>query len=132
MAQQLTLVRSRLGTADMLISDATADLDGLWPRASAWTLRIAVEHAIEELWNSVSPRMVSVTRRAQLLVLPKYIGAQAAGEASVLWAELSVVTHHHDYELNPTVQQLRRWQESSERVVAAIDAAMSAHTGASR
>ncbi|MBO0853143.1 MAG: hypothetical protein J2P18_05175 [Nocardia sp.] len=124
MAGSLTAARSRLGTADKLITDATADLNGLWSRASAWMLRIALEQAIAELWKTVSPRMTSVTKRAQLLVLSRYIGEPMAGEARLLWSELSAVTHHNDYELAPTVQQLRRWQESSDRVVTSIEGAV--------
>lgn len=126
MAGSLTAVRSRLGTADRLITDASTDLDGLWSRASAWMMRIALEHAVRELWQTVSPGMTSVTARAQMLVLSRYIGEPMAGEARLLWSQLSAVTHHHDYELAPAIQQLRRWQESSERIVAAIEDAVRA------
>ncbi|MFD6455861.1 hypothetical protein ACWFRF_22490 [Nocardia sp. NPDC055165] len=89
-------------------------------------LRIAMEQAIRELWRAVSPKMERVTVRAQLLVLPKYIGEEAAGEARLLWSELSTTAHHNDYQLAPAVEELRRWQEAAERVANAIDAAISA------
>ncbi|MGW6698240.1 hypothetical protein [Nocardia sp. NPDC055049] len=126
MAQPLSSVNSRLRTADNLITDAGSDIGGMWPRASAWMLRIAMEQAIRELWRAVSPKMERVTVRAQLLVLPKYIGEEAAGEARLLWSELSTTAHHNDYQLAPAVEELRRWQEAAERVANAIDAAISA------
>lgn len=126
MAQSLNAVNSRLRTADNFITDADSDVGGMWPRASAWMLRIAVEQAIQELWRAVSPQMERVTLRAQLLVLPKYIGEEAAGEARLLWSELSATAHHNDYELAPAIQELRRWQEAAERVAGAVDAAINA------
>lgn len=124
MAQPLNTVDSRLRTADTLITDAGSDLGGMWPRASAWMLRIAMEQAIRELWRAVSPQMERVTVRAQLLVLPMYIGEEAAGEARLLWSELSTTAHHNDFELDPAVQELRRWQEAAQRVTSAVDVAI--------
>ena len=128
MGQQLNTVHSRLRTADQLISDASADLGGMWPRAAAWMLRIAMEQAIRELWHAVSPQMGRVTVRAQLLVLPKYLGEDAAAEARLLWSELSTTAHHHDFALAPAVQELRRWQGAAHRVAAAVDAAIAKST----
>ncbi|MBF6098304.1 hypothetical protein IU510_09470 [Nocardia cyriacigeorgica] len=126
MDQSLTAVHSRLHTADILITDAGADVGGMWPRAAAWMLRIAIEQAILELWRAVSPQMERVTMRAQLLVLPKYIGEQAAAEARLLWSELSATAHHNDFELAPAVHELRRWQEAAHRVANAVDTAIAA------
>lgn len=126
MAQRLSTVNSRLRTADNLITDAGPDIGGMWPRASAWMLRIAMEQAIRELWRAVSPQMERVTVRAQLLVLPKYIGEESAGEARLLWSELSTTAHHNDFALVPAVEELRRWQDATHRVASAVDAAIAA------
>lgn len=124
MGQPLNAVNSRLRTADKLITGAGSDVGGMWPRAAAWMLRIAMEQAIRELWRAVSPQMERVTVRAQLLVLPKYIGEEAAAEARLLWSELSTTAHHNDFELAPAVQELRRWQEAAQRVTSAVDMAI--------
>ncbi|MFC9475933.1 hypothetical protein ACFTS5_27430 [Nocardia sp. NPDC056952] len=121
MAQQVSTVQSRIRTADALISDAAADIGGIWPRASAWMLRIALEESLRELWQAASPGMARVSLRAQLLVLPMFIGDDAAGEARLLWSELSHTAHHHDYVLAPTVEELRRWENAVRRVADAVD-----------
>ncbi|MGW5571468.1 hypothetical protein ACWEVD_09735 [Nocardia thailandica] len=126
MGQSLNTVHSRLRTADRLITDASSDVGGMWPRAAAWMLRIAMEQAIRELWRAVSPQMSRVTVRAQLLVLPKYLGEEAAAEARLLWSELSSTAHHNDFALAPAVQELRRWQEAAHRMAVAVDAAITA------
>ncbi|MFE3545547.1 hypothetical protein ACFXK0_21500 [Nocardia sp. NPDC059177] len=91
-------------------------------------LRIALEQAIQDLWRAVSPQMGRVTVRAQLLVLPKYLGEEAAADARLLWSELSTTAHHNDFELAPAVQQLRRWQEAAHRVADAVDSAKATRT----
>ncbi|MFB7878847.1 hypothetical protein ACFC06_26695 [Nocardia sp. NPDC056064] len=66
--------------------------------------------------------------RAQLLVLPKYLGEEAAAEARLLWSALSTTAHHNDFELAPAVQELRRWQDAAHRVARAVDTAIAART----
>ncbi|GGK66963.1 hypothetical protein GCM10011591_43890 [Nocardia camponoti] len=113
-------MNSRLRTVDVLLADTDPELAAIGPRASAWMLRIAVEQAIGELWDAVSPAMRRVTVRAQLLVLPKYVGEEVAGEVRLLWSQLSSTTHHNDFELAPALSELRRWQESVTRVTEAM------------
>ncbi len=127
MDQSLIPVADRLRSADTLITDASADLAGMWPRASAWLLRIALERAVRELWSAVSPPMTHVNLRAQFLVVEKFIGTEAAADARLLWSQLSATSHHHDHQPTPSAAELRRWHDAAERITEAIDAAIRRH-----
>jgi hypothetical protein len=58
--------------------------------------------------------------RALLLTLPKYVEAETAYDAARLWHVLSRVAHHHDYELAPTVDELRGWHSDAVRVTTVL------------
>jgi hypothetical protein len=94
--------------AATLMTRPTTGTRGLWPRASAWLLRLALEAALDQYWRAVAPSVAQCrSRRAQLLMLRRYAGAETAGRAAYLWWALSRAGHHHGYELAPTAGELR-------------------------
>lgn len=97
-----------LHTAATLMTRPTAGTRGLWPRASAWLLRLALEAALDRYWRAVAPPVAQCrSRRAQLLMLRRYAGAETASHAAYLWWALSRAGHHHGYELALTAGELR-------------------------
>jgi len=99
----------RLAIADRLLRDGSTSLPGRWPRCCAWLLRLALEHALADLWAARCPEAAASTMRAQLLVLPRFVPADLATRVAQLWATLSRAAHHHAYELEPTAAELRSW-----------------------
>ncbi|MCX4092119.1 hypothetical protein [Nocardia sp. alder85J] len=127
MAEQVTpTVPERLAAADDLLRGAVTDAGGLWSRATVWILRITLEQAIDQLWLRVAPPLARCSMRAQLLALDAYTGPETAARISALWAVLSRAGHHHDYELAPTVEELRGWYEDTVRLVDLLEAVRSA------
>ncbi|KIA63091.1 hypothetical protein [Nocardia vulneris] len=116
-------VAERLDTVDKLLSGAVTDAGGLWSRATAWILRIALEQSVDELWVRVAPALMRCPMRAQLIALRAFAGPEVAARVGVLWAALSRAAHHHDYELAPSVTDLRRWREQTVALAADLAAA---------
>lgn len=114
------MVTERLQAADGLISGAAAASGGVWARAAAWVLRLTIEQALRDLWSTTTPQLARCSMRAQLLVLPKYTSHETATAVSALWSTLSSAAHHHDYELAPTVGELRRWFDDTEQLTSAL------------
>ncbi|MGQ4600466.1 hypothetical protein [Nocardia sp. R6R-6] len=115
----------RLETVDLLLAGSVTDAGGLWSRATAWILRIALEQAVDELWSRQAPALIRCPMRAQLIALRAFAGPDVAARVAVLWATLSRAAHHHDYELAPSVTDLRRWREQTLALaaeLAAVDA----------
>ncbi|WP_083889597.1 hypothetical protein [Nocardia pneumoniae] len=121
-------VAERLETADLLLAGAVTDAGGLWSRATAWILRIALEQAVDELWLRLAPALIRCPMRAQLIALRAFAGPDVAARVAVLWAALSRAAHHHDYELAPSVTDLRRWREQTLALAEEL-AAVEAHQG---
>ncbi|WP_159920546.1 MULTISPECIES: hypothetical protein [Nocardia] len=119
-------VAERLETVDLLLAGSVTDAGGLWSRATAWILRIALEQAVDELWLRLAPALVRCPMRAQLIALRAFAGPEEAARVAVLWAALSRAAHHHDYELAPSVTDLRRWREQTVALAADL-AAVAAH-----
>jgi hypothetical protein len=109
-------VAQRLAAADELLRGTVTDAGGLWSRATVWILRLALEQSIDRLWSVVAPPLARCSMRAQLLALDSYAGPQTSARISALWATLSRVGHHQDYELAPTVVELRRWFDETARL----------------
>ncbi|WP_225724974.1 MULTISPECIES: hypothetical protein [unclassified Nocardia] len=109
-------VGARLDAVDRLLAGTVTDAGGLWSRATAWILRLALEQSVDELWLRVAPELVRCPMRAQLLALRFFAGAEAAAQVATVWAALSRAAHHHDYELAPSVTELRRWREQTARI----------------
>lgn len=111
----------RIHHAGVLLS-GRIELTGVWPRCVVWLLRLAIEHAVCELWTERQLELVSCSMRAQLLALPKFVDIETAHTAADLWYSLSRVAHHRDYELSPTVAELRDWHRSASEVCASLTA----------
>ncbi len=109
-------VEQRLEAADELLRGTVTDAGGLWSRATVWILRLALEQAIDRLWLVVAPPLARCSMRAQLLALDSYAGHESSARISALWATLSRVGHHQDYELAPAVVELRRWFDETARL----------------
>ncbi|WP_280481472.1 hypothetical protein [Nocardia cyriacigeorgica] len=109
-------VAERLAAVDGLLDGTVTDAGGLWSRATAWILRIALEQVVDELWIRVAPELVRCPMRAQLLALRTFAGPLTAARIATLWSALSHAAHHHDYELAPGVTELRRWREETARI----------------
>ncbi|WP_245839660.1 hypothetical protein [Nocardia donostiensis] len=115
-------VAQRLETVDRLLAGTVTDAGGLWPRATAWILRIALEQLVDELWARVAPELMRCPMRAQLLALRAFTGPFTAARIATLWSALSHATHHHDYELAPGATELRRWREETAAIAADLSA----------
>jgi hypothetical protein len=114
--------RRLLAAADLMLHAPAAGTRGLWPRACAWLLRLALEAALDELWTRSRPALKKVSMRAQLLVLPTVVGPRTAGRAANVWDALSRAGHHHAFELAPTAAELRRWHDEVAVVITAAEA----------
>lgn len=95
----------------------------VWPRACVWLTRLALESALDELWAARLPQARGAPMRAQLLLLPDYVGADVAQQARRAWLGLSRVAHHHGFDLAPTVAELRTWHADVTQAVEALQAA---------
>ena len=95
---------------------------GLWPRAAAALARQALELSMRALWVRWAPGLESCSVRAQLLCLDEYLrDEELAATARQAWAALSRACHHHPYEIEPTVEELRYWINAVARLAAAVE-----------
>lgn len=108
--------RRRLDAADRLLRGR--GIEGVWPRACTWLLRLSVERTLDALWTSRCPEVAGASRRAQLLALDRFVDTELARDVTALWYALSRAAHHHAYELAPIATELRRWHSE---VSAAVD-----------
>ena len=109
-----------------LVERADPMTAGIWPRATAFLTRQALESALDELWRRRAPGMAECSARAQLLCLPSYLhqGDEALAErVSYAWAGLSRACHQHAYELPPTSSELLGWITTVEQLIARVAAA---------
>ncbi|MBF6362652.1 hypothetical protein IU447_21330 [Nocardia farcinica] len=113
-------VAQRLAAVDRLLDGEVSDAGGVWSRATAWILRLALEQAVDDLWRRVAPDLVRCPMRAQLLALRVYATPATAARVGALWAALSRAAHHHDYDLAPAVADLRRWREQTADLAAEL------------
>lgn len=113
-------VAERFEAVDRLLDGSVTDADGLWSRATVWILRLALEQSVDELWSRVAPELARCPMRAQLLALRFFAGQDTAAEVATVWAALSRAAHHHDYELAPSVTELRRWREQTAAIGASL------------
>lgn len=103
-------VAAVLGAVDRLLA---ADRPGS-RRPAVRLLRLAVESAVDDLWQSVGrPAVCAASRRAQFLVLPQVLDASTARYAAAVWGALSAAGHHHAYELTPTAAELAGWRSDT-------------------
>lgn len=100
-----------MSTCTGLLNDADRLLrttgQGLWPRATAFLLRMAFEAALDDFWRTRAPRVIQLDMRTKLLCLSGYRDPETVRLAARTWAALSTACHYHGYELNPTAAELR-------------------------
>ncbi|MEU4317011.1 hypothetical protein [Nocardia sp. NPDC024068] len=116
-------VPERLAVVDRLLDGSVPAAGGVWSRATAWILRIALEQSVDELWSRTEPDLMRCPMRAQLLALRVLADPATAARVAALWTALSHATHHHDYELAPGVTELRRWRDDTARIAQDLAAA---------
>lgn len=110
----------RLAVVDGLLDGSIPAAGAVWSRATAWILRIALEQSVDDLWARTEPDLARCPMRAQLLALGVIADPPTAARVAALWTALSHAAHHHDYELAPSVTELRRWREETARVAAEL------------
>ena len=113
-----TPARELLAAVDQLLSRASPDTAGRWPRAAALLTRQALESALTFYWTKQAPGVEECSHRAQFLCLGRYLGDEPmAQRAHVAWSGLSRGCHHHVYDLAPTREELQAWRETVMEVV---------------
>ena len=113
--QQAKDPHALLAMARSLIADPRIATQGLWPRAAALVGRQALEQAIAHRF----PELMSASFRAQLICLPTFFDDPAlAGDVALSWSSLGHATHFRGYDLPPTSDELQRWLERVERLLA--------------
>jgi hypothetical protein len=113
-----------LAAANRLLTQVIPGARGTWPRACAWLIRIALETEIAAFWASACPPVGECrSRRAQLLLLPRYSSREIGRHATHAWTGLSRGGHHHSYELAPTATELRLLRDEVVIVITALRAA---------
>ena len=100
-----------LDETDRLLTTVVSGTRGRWPRACAVLTRLALEKSLDDFWAARLPGAKSCSMRAQLLLLPRYAGAEVAAAARDAWFGLARAAHHHAYELAPTAAELRTWHD---------------------
>jgi hypothetical protein len=111
--------RALLAAAKQLVATPSAATEGLWPRAAAILARQALESHLREFLATAAPGAIEAPFRTRLLLLRELHPNKAlATRAAYTWAALSEATHHHGYELAPTVVELASWLVTVEELVA--------------
>lgn len=95
---------------------------GMWPRATAFLTRQALEGALDTLWRLRAPGLELCSAKAQFICLPAYLhgGRELAERASYAWFGLSRSCHQHPYELSPTSAELLMWIGTVEELIATV------------
>jgi hypothetical protein len=106
--------------ASPLRSGHDSEMEGHWPRTCALLTRLALESALDEYWGRALPSAAGCSMRAQLLLLPRFAGDEAAALARESWLGLSRAAHHHAYELAPTAGELREWHSAVRRLASML------------
>lgn len=110
-----------LATADQLLTQVVPGARGTWPRACAWLIRLALETQLADFWTTACPPVGQCrSRRAQLLLLPKYSTRDIGRHAAHAWTLLSRGGHHHSYELALTASELRQLRDEVSTVIAGL------------
>jgi hypothetical protein len=93
----------------MLRPDVTTA--GVWPRASAFLARRALEEGLRQWWLS-QPRLAAIAEcsaRTQLLCAATFLDGDTGDQLTWLWSALSRACHYDVYELAPTAVELEGW-----------------------
>jgi hypothetical protein len=111
-------VLDRLDHVGRMLADARG-LDGVRVRCGAWLLRTTLERAVVTL-VCADDEEVTRSMHALLLRLPKHVGQDLAADTAQLWHALRRASHHHDYEIAPTADELRGWHQDTKWLSAAL------------
>jgi len=115
-----TTTQELLRATDQLLEAGVPGVSGIWPRACAFLMRMALELSIADFWASNAPGVESSSMRAQLLCLREYSDRQLAALADSVWAALSNACHYHSYDVEPTAAELRAWHDQVTDVCGAL------------
>jgi hypothetical protein len=119
-----------LAAADQLLTQVVPGARGTWPRACAWLIRLALETELAVFWSTACPAVGQVqSRRAQLLLLPRYSSRDLARHANHAWSALSRGGHHHSYELALTATELRHLRDEVAAVIDGLRLQALPHSG---
>ena len=112
-----------LAQARSLLGQDRAVLEGVWPRATAFLTRQALEAALSRFWRRFQPGVEKASFRSQLLCFPYFLGSgpELAYRASWVWQQLSRACHAHPYELAPGSLEIRQWIEDVETIVDEVE-----------
>lgn len=116
---------SYLTVADAMLAGQVdaATVGAWWPKACALLLRLALEQAVDDYWDRVSPTVAQhATFRAKLLLMRRRCDRRTARAAAYSWAALSRALHYRSYELDPTSTELRRLHGAVAGVVRSLSA----------
>jgi hypothetical protein len=120
----MTTANTYLAAADKLLTQLVPGTRGTWPRACAWLIRLALEAELAAFWAASRRPEIGVcrSRRAQLLLLPRYSTRELGRRASHAWGALSQACHHHSYELALTAAELRHLRDEVIAIVTGLRA----------
>jgi hypothetical protein len=99
-----------LGYADQVL-DGTVSLGAPGPRTAALLARRAFEDWLDEVSASWSTQVVSdrpPTTSSKIIALGALHGNELGERAKRVWHGLSRAVHHHAYELQPSVAEVRQ------------------------
>lgn len=102
-----------LDLARALCAAPPGALEGRWPRAVALLTRQSLEVTLDDFWAERAPGVgESRAWRPKLLCLDAYLDDHDLGrDLYQTWATLSRACHVHAYEIDPTIDELRRWMD---------------------
>jgi hypothetical protein len=113
-----TAAQTRLQHAERLL-EQSVNVD-LWARCATWLIRLALEHALNRLWQARQPELVACPMRAQLLALGKFRNPDITSRVTELWQTLSWAAHHHPYELAPSAREIQGWLDEARLLIAEL------------
>jgi hypothetical protein len=118
----MTTADMYLSAADKLLTQLVPGTRGTWPRACAWLIRLALETELTAFWAASRQPEIGAcrSRRAQLLLLPRYSTRELGRRASHAWGALSRASHHHSYELALTAAELRHLRDEVVALIAGL------------
>lgn len=98
-----------LGAARQALT-STGEWGAVWPRATAFLARQALEDAVGSLWVGPRAGLRNCSMAAQLTCLRFYLDdPELARRTRQCWFGLSRGCHAHPYELAPTAGELATW-----------------------
>ncbi len=101
-------------------------LSGVWPRATVFLARQALEEGLDRLWANTFPGVEQASRSTQLICMGQLLNDEVlVADVRSAWASLSRACHHHHYELAPTADELNRWLVQLKRLVETLGSASS-------